>query len=75
MRALILAATFWAGAAWADELAECLKDCEEITKVCTSACGKKSKGGPAACKPHCDKAAEECRKDCKDASKPPPEAK
>jgi len=75
MRALILTGLLWAGAAAADELAECMKDCDVIVKTCTDACGKKAKGGPGACKPHCDKAGEECRKDCKDAagSKPAPE--
>jgi hypothetical protein len=67
MRALILTATLWAGAALADE--QCEQDCVEVAKICTDACAKKSKGNVAGCKPHCDKMAEECKKACKEPAK------
>ena len=69
MRALTLVLTLLVPcAALADD--ECLKSCDEVAKICTESCSKKSKGN-AACKPQCTKVGDECKKDCKEQSLPP----
>ena len=70
MRALILCAALLSPlAALADEQADCIASCDEISKVCTDTCAKKGKGGAAACKPQCQKGADACKKDCKEQPK------
>jgi hypothetical protein len=64
VKALILAL-----ALGASELEECLKSCDEIAKVCTDSCAKKSKGNAAFCKPQCNALAGPCKKDCNDRNK------
>ncbi len=64
MRALVLGLFLAAVPAFADDLNECIKSCDDIAKLCVDSCAKKTKNN-SICKPQCAAVGDGCKQDCK----------